>query len=213
MRPASQRRSVTWRSRIKDLVLVALAFALGGLALGAFTAFRIWDVGNHDGRRPVDAIVVMGAAQYNGRPSAVLAARLDHAIELYQAGYGRYLFLTGGNLPGDLTTEAETGRRYALRRGVPASAILIENRGGSTLESIRNVRAVLDEKGLRTALFVSDRTHMLRVLRLAADSGIEAWGSPTETSPADSQQPMHFNAFVHEMGALGYYAFLSLDAP
>ncbi len=212
MRPLrSRRRSL--RGRIADLVIVALAFAAGGLALTGYTALRVWDVGNHDNRRQVDAIVVMGAAQYNGRPSAVLAARLDHAIELYRAGYGRFLFLTGGNLPGDLTTEAETGRRYALRRGVPQAAILIENSGGSTLESIRHVRDVFDAKGLKTALFVSDRTHMLRVLRLADDAGIEAWGSPTETSPADSEQPMHFNAFMHEMGALGYYAFLEADIP
>lgn len=212
-RSAAPRRRRSWRGRLADLVLVGLAFAAGGLALTAYTAFRVWDVGSHDNRRQVDAIVVMGAAQYNGRPSAVLAARLDHAIELYKAGYGRYLFLTGGNLPGDRTTEAEAGQRYALRRGVPQSAILTEKSGGSTLESIRHVRDVLDSKGLRTALFVSDRTHMLRVLRLAADTGIEAWGSPTETSPADSEQPMHFNAFMHEMGALGYYAFLQTDVP
>jgi uncharacterized SAM-binding protein YcdF (DUF218 family) len=206
-------RRVTRRSRIRDLILVFAAFALGGALLAGYTAYRIWDVGQHDNRRHVDAIVVLGAAQYNGRPSAVLAARLDHAIALYKEGYAPYLFVTGGNLPGDITTEAETGRRYAVKAGVPASAILMENTGGSTLESIEHVRAVFDERGLRTALFVSDRTHMLRVLRLAADEGIEAWGSPTETSPADSEQPMHFNAFMHEMGALGYYTFLETDIP
>jgi uncharacterized SAM-binding protein YcdF (DUF218 family) len=203
---------VTWGARIRDLILVLIAFALGGALLTAATAYRIYDVGRHDNRRPVDAIVVMGAAQYNGRPSGVLRARLDHAIELYQLGYAPYLITTGGNLPGDLYTEAETGRNYAVAHGVPESAIILENSGGSTAESIRNVRRIMEERGLHTALFVSDRNHMLRVLRLADDEGIVAWGSPTTTSPADNDPSMRFNAFMHELGALGYYAFLQGDA-
>ena len=117
--------------------------------------------------------------------------------------------MTGGKLPGDRVTEAESEREYAMKRGVPASAIIGETTGGTTLESIRNVKALFDEKGIRSALFVSDRTHMLRVLRLAQDQDIEAWGSPTETSPADTQPQMHFNALMHELGALGEYAFLT----
>jgi uncharacterized SAM-binding protein YcdF (DUF218 family) len=204
-------RPVTWRSRLRDLLLVALAFIVGGAALTAFTVYRIWDVGQHDNRRPVDAIVVLGAAQYNGRPSAVLAARLDHAIELYKEGYAPNFIVTGGKLPGDRLTEAATERNYAVARGVPASAILGETTGRTTLESIQNVRALLDAHGLHTVLFVSDRTHMLRVLRLASDQGIEAWGSPTESSPADNDSQMHFDALMHELGALGYYAFLESE--
>jgi uncharacterized SAM-binding protein YcdF (DUF218 family) len=202
---------VTWRARIRDLVLVFAAFAVGGAALTAVTAYRIYEVGRQDNRRQVDVIVVMGAAQYNGRPSGVLRARLDHAIELYQLGYAPYLLTAGGKLPGDNYTEAETGRNYAEARGVPEEAIILENTGGSTQESIHNVRAILEERGLRTALFVSDRNHMLRILRLADDEGIEAWGSPTTTSPADNDSTMRFNAFMHELGALGYYAFLQAD--
>ena len=205
-------RPLTWRRRLADLAVVGLAFAIGGALLTGYTAYRVLEVGQHDNRRQVDAIVVLGAAQYNGRPSAVLAARLDHAIELYKEGYAPYLVVTGGNLPGDLTTEAETGRRYAGNRGVPTSAILMENTGGTTLESIRNVRALFEAHGLHTALFVSDRTHMLRVLRLAADQGIEAWGSPTDTSPADTDQKMHFDALIHELGGLGEYWFLQEES-
>ena len=148
---------------------------------------------------------------YNGRPSAVLAARLDHAIALYKAGYAPYLVVTGGKLPGDNYTEAATEAKYATNRQVPASAILAETTGSTTLESIQNVRALFDQHGLHTALFVSDRTHMLRVLRLAADQGIEAWGSPSTTSPADTDAQMHFNALVHELGALGQYTFLQSE--
>ena len=100
---------LTWRKRLADLLLVALAFCLGACMLTAYTTFRIWQVGQQDGRQHVDAIVVMGAAQYNGRPTDALRARLDHAIELYKEGYAPYLITTGGNLPGDRTTEAETG--------------------------------------------------------------------------------------------------------
>ena len=199
---------MTWRSRLRDLLLVALAFIIGGAALTAFAVYRVWDVGQHDNRRKVDAIVVLGAAQYNGRPSAVLAARLDHAIELYEEGYAPYFVVTGGKLPGDRLTEAATERNYAVARGVPASAILGETTGRTTLESIQNVRALFDAHGLHTALFVSDRTHMLRVLRLAADQGIEAWASPTTTSPADTDQDMHFDALMHELGAFAQYVFL-----
>ncbi len=188
-----------------------IVFALGAGALTAFTTFRIWQVGHQDGRRSVDAIVVLGAAQYNGRPSGALAARLDHAIELYKDGVAPFLITTGGNLPGDLTTEAETGRRYAMARGVPESAILMENTGHSTLESIQHVRAIFDARNLHTALFVSDRSHMLRILRVAQDQGIEAWSSPTDTSPDDNVQDLFYKSLVHELGAMALYVLVNED--
>ena len=202
---------LTLRERLRDLILVALAFALGACALTAYTTFRIWQVGQQDGRRHVDAIVVLGAAQYNGRPSGALAARLDHAIALYKEGDAQYLITTGGNLPGDNYTEAETGFNYAIARGVPKSALLTENTGHTTLESIQHVRAIFEAKGLRTALFVSDRSHMLRVLRQAQDQGIEAWGSPTTTSPDDIEQDLIYKSMVHELGGLGLYLFINED--
>ncbi len=210
-RRSETRRGPTLFQRIRDLFLVAIAFGVGIGALGAYTTFRIWQVGQADGRRDVDAIVVLGAAQYNGRPSGALAARLDHAIELYKEGLAPYLITTGGNLPGDRTTEAETGRRYALARGVPDSALLMEKTGGSTLESLQNVRAIFDARGLHSALFVSDRSHMLRVLRVAQDQGIEAWSSPTETSPDDTNPDLSYKSMVHELGAMAQYVFINAD--
>ena len=194
--------------RLRDVLLVAVAFAVAGTALTAYTTFRIWQVGQQDGRRHVDAIVVLGAAQYNGKPSGALAARLDHAIELYKDGYASTLITTGGKLQGDRYTEAQTGYNYATKRGVPASAILMETTGGTTLESLQNVRAIFDAHGFRTALFVSDRSHMLRVLRVADDLGIEAYGSPTATSPDDNDQSLRFKSFVHELGAMAQYIFI-----
>jgi uncharacterized SAM-binding protein YcdF (DUF218 family) len=210
-RRTARRPRTTIGERLRDLVFVFVLFVVGSASLTAYTTFRIWQVGQQDGRRHVDAIVVLGAAQYNGRPSGVLAARLDHAIDLYKQGYAPYLITTGGNLPGDRTTEAETGRAYALKRQVPASALLMENKGGSTHESLTNVKAIMDAKGLHTALFVSDRSHMLRVLRQADDLGIEGWSSPTTTSPADLSANLKYKSYIHELGAMGLYIFLTED--
>jgi uncharacterized SAM-binding protein YcdF (DUF218 family) len=204
-RPAATAPRVTWLQRIRDLAVVIVAFAVAGLALLGYATFRVWQVGSQDTRHHADAIVVLGAAQYNGRPSPVLAARLDHAIDLWNQGYAEWFVVTGGKLPGDRYTEADTERRYAVARGVPAKAILAETTGRTTLESMQNVRLLFEKNGLHSALFVSDRTHMLRVLRLAADQGIVAWSSPTETSPTDIDPNLHFDSVVHEVGAMGLY--------
>jgi uncharacterized SAM-binding protein YcdF (DUF218 family) len=189
-----------------------LATLIGGFVAFGWATFRIWDTGSHDDRRKADAIVVLGAAQYDGRPSPVFQARLDHAVDLYEAGFGRYLVVTGGKAVGDRTTEAATARAFALSRGVPASAILVEDRGRTTLESLHAVAGLLREHRLGSAVFVSDRTHMLRVLRIARDQGISAYGSPTATSPTDLTFISRADATVHELGALALY-FVSGQTP
>ena len=122
---------------LKDLTRLALAVVAGALLVLAYTTWRIWDQGNQDDPRPSDAIVVLGAAQYNGVPSPIYRARLDHAIDLFEEGLAPALVMTGGKLPGDKTTEAEAGRRYAMSKGVPEDAILVEDHGRTTLESLR----------------------------------------------------------------------------
>jgi uncharacterized SAM-binding protein YcdF (DUF218 family) len=201
------RTAIRGRSVVRDLALAGGALALGAVLALGYTAWRVWSVGQVDGRRPADAIVVMGAAQYDGRPSPVFAARLDHAIELYEAGLAPYLVVTGGRQEGDRTTEAASARAYAVARGVPESAILAEDTGRTTLESLRNVAALFGDHGLTSALFVSDRMHMLRVLRLARDEGITGYSSPTTTSPSDATAQRTLNALRHEIGALVLYAF------
>jgi uncharacterized SAM-binding protein YcdF (DUF218 family) len=197
---------------LKDLTRVGVAALAGLLLVVAYTTWRIWDQGNHDDVRPADAIVVLGAAQYNGVPSPIYQARLDHAIDLFNEGVAPALVMTGGNKPGDETTEAEAGRRYAIARGVPGEAILVDDRSHTTLESLRAVGAMLRERGLTSAVFVSDRTHMLRVLRMAHDQGIEAYGSPTRTSPIDASAAEQLRATAREVGALGAY-FLTGTGP
>jgi uncharacterized SAM-binding protein YcdF (DUF218 family) len=196
----------------RHLTRLLLATLIGGFVAFGWATLRIWDAGSHDDRPKSDAIVVLGAAQYDGRPSPVFQARLDHAVDLYEAGLGRYLVVTGGKAAGDRTTEAAAARAFALGRGVPASAILVEDRGRTTLESLNAVAAILREHRLGSAIFVSDRTHMLRVLRIARDQGIVAYGSPTATSPTDLTFISRADATIHELGALALY-FVSGQTP
>jgi uncharacterized SAM-binding protein YcdF (DUF218 family) len=190
---------------MRDLIGVLLLCGLGVAIVAGYATYRVWDQGQRDDRRPADAIVVMGAAQYDGRPSPVFEARLAHAVDLYKAGVAPRLVVTGGKAQGDRTTEAAAARAYALARGVPADAILDEDGSRTTLESIRAVRGVLRDHGLATAVFVSDRPHMLRVLRMAADEGIAGWGSPTDTSPIESHPLLRADATMHELLALAQY--------
>jgi uncharacterized SAM-binding protein YcdF (DUF218 family) len=157
--------------------------------------------------------VVLGAAQFDGRPSAVFTARIEHAVQLYLAGIADRLVVTGGRAPGDRTTEAAVARTYALARGVPPEAILAEDEGRSTLESLTAVALILRANGIADAVFVSDRTHMLRVLRIARDLGIDAYGSPTPTSPSDRNANRRIRATVHELGALALYVLTRREAP
>jgi uncharacterized SAM-binding protein YcdF (DUF218 family) len=184
--------------------------ALGASVLAAYAAFRIWQESTHDDRpRSVDAIVVLGASQEHGRPLAVLRARLDHAIELYGTGMARYFVVTGGTAEGDVLSEAEAARRYAVERGVPAAAILAETVGHDTLSSLRGVAHLFEARSLGRAVFVSDGTHMLRVLTMARDLGITAHGSPTATSPIDRDPGARGWAVVHELLALADYLFVA----
>ena len=190
-------------------------FIIGGLVVAVATGaatLRIWQQGSRDEQRPADAIVVLGAAQYDGRPSPVFKARLDHAVDLWHHGLAKAFVVTGGKLPGDRTTEAAVAREYAVDHGIPADAIFGEDEAHNTLESLTSVADELRSREMRSAIFVSDPTHMLRVLRIAQDLGIDGYGSPTTTSPIQQDPVMRAQATVHELGALAVY-FLSGGAP
>ena len=208
------------RSAGRTLTIVAVAGLAGALAVAAYTTLRIWQRGSvDDAARPVavDAIVVLGAAQYDGRPSPVFQARIDHAIDLWRmrasASRPVYLVMTGGRRPGDRTTEAATARAHAIGRGVPEDAILMEARGRSTLESLRRVAPILERRGLGPTLFVSDRAHMLRVIRMARDLGMDALGSPVPASPLEASLEGRIDAMLHELVALAWYGITGRPAP
>ena len=194
----------------------ALAGLAGAAAVTGCATLRLWQRGRVDeapGIEAAGAIVVLGATQHDGLPSPVFRARLDHAIALWRAGRAPLLVMTGGGMEGDRTTEAETGRGYAIMKGVPADAILMEDRGRSTRESLRAVSAILEGRGVGAAVFVSDRSHMLRVMRIARDLGIEAYGSPATDSPSDASLQRRAKATAHELGALAWYGLAGRPSP
>jgi uncharacterized SAM-binding protein YcdF (DUF218 family) len=137
---------------------------------------------SRDAARPAQAIVVLGAAQYRGRPSPVLRARLDHAVGLYARGIAPQLVVTGGIAEGDTASEAAVGRIYALAAGVPDSAILLENEGRTTGQSLERVARLLKARRIDTVVVVSDPFHVLRAERVAEREGLVAYTSPTRTT-------------------------------
>ena len=144
-------------------------------------AVFVWE--RNDQARPAGAIVVLGAAQYVGHPSPVLRARLDHAIALWRRNLAPKLIVTGGIGTGDTTSEAAVSRRYCMQNGVPSDAILLENEGRTTSQSVAAVATLMKRLGRRDVLLVSDPFHMLRLTIIARRHGLEPYASPTPTSP------------------------------
>jgi uncharacterized SAM-binding protein YcdF (DUF218 family) len=159
--------------------------ALGALMLWALTFGLVLLAGSRAQLHKADAIMVLGAAQYNGRPSPVLQARLDYALDLYVRGFAPRLLFTGGVGRGDTLSEGEVARRYALNHGVPDSAILVERQGVTSAQSVRAAAALMRASGMHRALIVSDRFHMLRLDLLARRAGIRPYAAPTPVSRID----------------------------
>lgn len=176
-RAAKAKRALVIARRVLTVIVVAMFVLWAGSA----AAVLVWS--SRDEAQPAQVIVVLGAAQYAGKPSPVLRARLDHALDLWDRHLASLLILTGGTGAGDTTSEAAVGRNYARKHGVPDSAILVENEGRTTSESMRAVAGMLEVRGLQTALLVSDPFHMLRLRILARRFGFTPYTSPTQTSP------------------------------
>jgi uncharacterized SAM-binding protein YcdF (DUF218 family) len=166
-----------WSLR-RRIVLGTLAAVLVGWVM---SAVNVWRVATHDRSAPSDAIVVLGAAQYRGRPSPVLRARLDHAVGLFASGVAPRLVLTGGIAEGDTASEAAVSRAYVLQAGVPDSAILTENEGRTTDQSLERVARLLRARRLSRVVLVSDPFHLARAGRLARRHDLDVRTSPTRT--------------------------------
>lgn len=164
--------------------LVALA-VLVAVLLGYYvlTVIQVWRAARADDARPSDAIVVLGAAQYDGTPSPAFAARLDHAVDLYEQGIAPLVVVTGGNQPGDRFTEAAVGADYLIARGVPDAAILRETTSRNSWESLQASARFLFPRGVKKVVLVSDPFHSLRIRLTAEEIGFDAVTSPTQTSP------------------------------
>jgi uncharacterized SAM-binding protein YcdF (DUF218 family) len=176
----------------------------------SFAAVLMWSL--RDTSRISDVIVVLGAAQYAGKPSPVLRSRLDHARVLWQRGMAPRLILTGGSGTGDTTSEAAVGRSYLVRAGVPDSVFVLEDRGRSTEESIAGVAALMRERNLRSALFVSDPFHMLRIELLAHANGLDGASSPTRTSPISANRVEALTYLASESVKVPFTALLRLPS-
>lgn len=159
------------------MALAALALLI--LVVPLVAAWHVSSVAKRDSLRATDAVVVLGAAQFDGEPSPVLRTRLDHAYDLYQQGVAPTIITVGGNQPGDRFTEAEAGRNYLVSKGVPAADIVAVPEGNDTIASLQAVAEQMAGLGARSATLVSDPTHMARSLAIADRLGIQAESSPS----------------------------------
>lgn len=197
------------RRWLRRVLVVAACLSL--LVVGYFTvtyfqvvsAARIDDAADPDAV-PAEAIVVLGAAQYDGVPSPVLRARLDHAVELYQRGMGWVIVVTGGRQPGDRFTEATAGADYLVAHGIPDSAIRREVHGRTTFESLRASSTFLNDEGIHDVFLVSDGYHSKRALAIADEVGLDARVSPSDTSLRGMAR---FRAELRETVAVGVARF------
>ena len=182
-------------------------FVLAIVGIVVATGVAVWIEAHHDDASRidhVDAILVLGAAQYDGTPSPVFEGRLEHAQLLYDQGRADTVLVLGGSQPGDVSTEADAGRDYLLAQGLPSSAVVAEPVGNSTLESLRAAVAYMDAHDLTTAFLVSDPWHNLRVEKMASDLGIRGYASATWHSAARSEQN-RLAGYVRETLAYLYY--------
>jgi uncharacterized SAM-binding protein YcdF (DUF218 family) len=172
-----------WRRVLRaSLKVTAVLVGVVVLYLGV-TLAQVWWASRRDDARPAQAIVVLGAAQYNGRPSPVLRARLDHALDLWRRQLAPFLVVTGGRQPGDNFTEATASADYLIAAGVPDADILREVSGRTTWESLAAASRFLRQRGITKVLLVSDPFHSERLVAIASELKLTGYASPTRTSP------------------------------
>jgi uncharacterized SAM-binding protein YcdF (DUF218 family) len=188
--------------------IVAIVLVLA-LAYPGWLAFRIWQQSHDDEQHTADAIVVLGAAQYNGNPSPIFRARLNHAAFLYDLGMADTVIVTGGKQPGDNFTEAEAGNRYLSEdKGVPATAIR-EVGGNTTWESLQAVADVAHDDGVDSVLLVSDPLHGYRIKTMARDLGFDdAYASPASYLNVNRSRLTKAKELVHEVASMLNYAII-----
>lgn len=183
---------------------LVLLVMLTGLAASALT---VWRAAHEDGASRVeraDAIIVLGAAQYEGVPSPVFRGRLDHAVLLFRQGRADRVIVVGGRAPGDATTEAQAGRDYLVTQGIPAGSAVAEPVGRTTFESLAGAATYMRSHDLNSAFLVSDPWHNARITRMASDLGIRGYASATWTSAATSEDT-RFTGYARETLAYLYY--------
>ncbi|MGE0793779.1 MAG: YdcF family protein [Acidimicrobiia bacterium] len=198
---------------LRRLVKVAAVLVGLGVLYFAVTFVQVWSAARRDSARPADAIVVLGAAQYDGEPSPALRLRLDHAADLYERGLAPVVVLTGGRREGDRFTEAMVGFLHLRAAGIPESALRIENQGTNTWESLAAAAQFLRGEGIREVVLVTSPYHALRVEHIAADVGLDGHASPARSASGLGGLP----SLVREAAAvgvgriIGYHRLVDLD--
>ena len=195
------RRRTPWRW-VKRAVLLALVLLVGTpLAAGCY----VWYVAREDVRTHSDAILVLGAAQFNGMPGDVLEWRLQHALKLWRDGVAKHIMTVGGNRPGDKYTEAGSGKAWLNQHGVPWDDLDAVRTGNDTLQSMVAAGAEFRKRGWHTAVIVTDPPHSLRSRTMARANGIKAVTSPTRSGPTVYSRDTQFHYIVRETGGYLYF--------
>lgn len=196
---------IRWTVRVL-LALVALA-----VLYVAVTFAQVWWASRQDDPGRASAIVVMGAAQWNGKPSPVLKARLDHAADLYEKGAAPLIVVTGGKQAGDAVTQGVSGYLYLRDRGVPEDAIKVEVQGRDSYEELSASAVILREAGVGDdVLIVTDPYHAFRVHAIAHEVGLQAHVSPT-SSPSSLRELARETAAVAAGRIIGYHRLSQLQ--
>jgi uncharacterized SAM-binding protein YcdF (DUF218 family) len=181
--------------RVLLVLLVLLVAWVGSVA------FRVWYVARQDDRSPTDAIVVLGASQYDGRPSPVFAGRLDHVVRLYEEGVAPTVVTVGSNMPGDRFTEAGSAKEYLIDAGVPAEDVVALPVGRDTWSSVQAMGKYADREGWESVTIVSDPWHEFRTREMTESLGLAATTSPTRTGPIVQERITEMRSIVRETGA------------
>ncbi|MGO1049332.1 YdcF family protein [Crossiella sp. CA198] len=202
------------RATARLLRRVLAGIVLLPLLIVGGTAFRVWQVARLDDRSTADIAVVLGAAQYGGRPSDVLEARLAHAQQLFERGVARTVVTVGGRGLGDTYTEAEAGQRWLVgdetksgtaKKAIPKDKVVAVNEGADTLGSLQAVAREAEKRGWHSAVIVSDPWHSLRARTMAGDTGLAAWASPTRRGPIVQTRETQLRYILRETAGVLYY--------
>jgi len=194
---------------MKKVLKIAAGIVTLILAYPLWVGLQVWQQSRTDEVHTADAIVVLGAAQYNGDPSPVFQARLDHAAYLYLEDLSPTIIVTGGRQPGDTFTEAEAGENYLAAQGISRDDILGETEGSTTYESLEAVTEIAADNGIDSLLLVSDPMHSERVKRMAHDLGFDdSWVSWAGYTALDRSRLTKAKELIREVASIMVYEFM-----
>jgi uncharacterized SAM-binding protein YcdF (DUF218 family) len=194
--------------RARWILRIAVGMLIFAVLLPLTVAARVWYDARQDSHPKSDAIIVLGAAQYNGRPSPTLEWRLIHALKLYRTGVAPAIVTVGGKRPGDNFTEATAGRHWLIDHGVPESKVVAVGKGYDTLTSLKAVGREYKKLDWKSGVIVTDPWHSLRSRTMASDNGIEAAVSPTRSGPSVQTRDTQFHYIARETGGYLWYVTL-----